>query len=72
MISNNIFFIQKKRLTMKHIWLPKIFYDYLPFLCIMIATISLFIPASFIKLLCIIYLYVYGIYIFYKRIVYFK
>lgn len=57
-------------MTMLKIWVPQKFYDYLPLVCIIIATITLFIPSSYIKILCSIYLYGYGIYIFYKRLTY--
>jgi hypothetical protein len=53
------------------IWLPESIYKSLPWLCLILATASLFVPGSIVKALCVLYLYMYSGYIFYKRLGYY-
>jgi hypothetical protein len=49
------------------IWINNTVYTTLPWFCIMLASISWFIPPNILKYLCITYLYCYGFFILLKR-----
>jgi hypothetical protein len=49
------------------IWVPGKLYVFFPWICIIVATLSLLLEASVILYLCIFYLYVYSSVMLYKR-----
>ncbi len=49
------------------IWMPNKLYVLFPWICIIVATLSLLLEASVILYLCIFYLYAYSSAILYKR-----
>ncbi len=49
------------------IFIPEIFYKALPLLCVVLAVLFAFMPASVVKFICIAYLLTYAGYITFKR-----
>jgi hypothetical protein len=49
------------------IWVPDKLYVLFPWICIIVATLSLLLEASAILYICVFYLYMYSFAILYKR-----
>ncbi len=55
---------------MGDIYLPAPLYRLLPLLCIIIATLSIPLPSGLFKIVCIVLLYAYGVWVYWMRLFY--